>query len=285
MKYKKLVHISTNIFQTWQSVSEKLTKSAVSAFSGQAAFFLILSFFPFAMFLFSMLRFTPFSPDMFFTLMSEFIPVSFRDFLNSVLMGIYESLPGSFMPVTIISALWLSSKSFNSLIQGLNFVYEVKEKRNWLILRIFSMLYTIIFAVLIIAILTIIVFGNKIYFALCTYFPVLNGTLLSIISIRPIISFCILFLFFCFMYKIIPARKASLTEQIPGSLIATAGWLIFSYLYSYYVDHYSNYSSFYGTITTVALLMVWLYACMYIFFLGGLINTMLWPDLDNFSSK
>lgn len=48
--------------------------------------------------------------------------------------------------------------------------------------------------------------------------------------------------------------------------------MIFSGIFSVYVDKYNNYSSFYGTMTTIALIMVWLYGCMYVLFIGGIIN-------------
>ena len=55
----------------------------------------------------------------------------------------------------------------------------------------------------------------------------------------------------------------------------SSGWVVFSYGFSIYVDRFSNYSSFYGATTTIALAMVWLYGCMYMIFLGGLINRLI----------
>jgi membrane protein len=51
--------------------------------------------------------------------------------------------------------------------------------------------------------------------------------------------------------------------------------VIFSFFFSIYVDKYTNYASFYGAMTTIALIMVWLYGCMYVLFLGGVINSAL----------
>jgi len=127
------------------------------------------------------------------------------------------------------------------------------------------------------------VFGNRIYFYTCKYFPMLENIFLPIINFRPLISFLIMFLFFMIMYKAIPDRKCSFKSQIPGAVIATSGWLLYSDLYSLYVDHFSNYSAFYGAMTVIALLMVWLYACMYILFFGGLVNKLL--DDDGFFVK
>ena len=66
--------------------------------------------------------------------------------------------------------------------------------------------------------------------------------------------------------------KTSLAAQLPGAVFAAAAWMIFSGIFSVYVDKYNNYSSFYGTMTTIALIMVWLYGCMYVLFIGGIIN-------------
>ena len=80
------------------------------------------------------------------------------------------------------------------------------------------------------------------------------------------------------IYPLTPKRfpkKSSMQRakyQLPGAVFAAAAWMIFSGIFSVYVDKYNNYSSFYGTMTTIALIMVWLYGCMYVLFIGGIIN-------------
>lgn len=252
-----------------------LKKAALSAFAGQAAFFMMLSFFPFFMFLLSLLRYTPFSENTLLELTSPFVPASFRDYLGNIIGDIYNIQTNAILPATIIIAVWLGSKAFLSLIQGLNSVYSLNESRNYVIIRLYSFFYTIIFAVLIIVMLTVIVFGNKLYYYIRQHFPFTEKPLASIINMRAILSLIVLFLFFWLLYVILPNRKTKFSKQYPGAIVASFGWLAFSYVYSYYVDNISNYSKFYGTMTTVALLMLWLYACMYILFLGGLLNHIL----------
>ena len=123
--------------------------------------------------------------------------------------------------------------------------------------------------------LTVIVFGNKLYYYIRQHFPFTEEKLASIINVRAIVSLIVLFLFFWLLYVILPNRKTNFSKQVPGAIVASFGWLTFSYVYSYYVDNISNYSRFYGAMTTMALLMLWLYACMYILFLGGLLNHIL----------
>lgn len=269
--FSKLGYLYANI----NKLMNYLKKAALSAFAGQAAFFMILSFFPFFMFLLSLLRYTPFTESTLLKTSSALVPEYFRDYLGSIINDIYNVQTGAVLSITIITAIWLGSKAFLSLIQGLNSVYDLDETRNFIIIRIYSFFYTVIFAVLVVVVLTVIVFGNKLYYYIRQHFPFTEKPLASIINVRAVIGFLVLFLFFWLLYVILPNRKTTVMRQIPGAFVASAGWLIFSYIYSFYVNNFSNYTKFYGTMTTMALLMLWLYACMYILFLGGMLNHLL----------
>lgn len=284
MKNKKIIDISDNrtllskfsyLYAKINRLMNHFKKAALSAFAGQAAFFMILSFFPFFMFLLSLFRYTPFTESMLLKTASALVPEYFRNYLGSIINEIYNVQTGAVLSATIIVAIWLGSKAFLSLIQGLNSVYNLDETRNYIIIRIYSFFYTVVFAILIVVILTVIVFGNKLYYYIRQHFPFTEKPLASIINVRAVISFLVLFLFFWLLYVILPNRKATFTHQISGALVASAGWLIFSYIYSFYVNNINNYSKFYGPMTTMALLMLWLYACMYILFLGGMLNHLL----------
>lgn len=275
MKKKKYIRYIKEFYKIGCQFSKKLRDTSISAYSGQSAYMLILSFFPFFMFLIALLRYTPLSEEILITAVETFFPTSFRSFMTSLINGIFKMQSASILPVTVITALWLGSKSFLSLINGLNSVYEIEETRNYFVLRFLSVLYTMLFAVIILATLTLLVFGNILFYNLTNYFPIIEHILLPIISFRSLASFLIMLFFFALMYRNIPNKKLHFSEQLPGALLATTGWMSFSFLYSYYVDHISNYASFYGTMTMIALLMVWLYACMYILFFGGLLNYIL----------
>lgn len=275
MKEKSRLHILVEIYQTVGRFSKKIQQTSISAYSGQAAFMLILSFFPFLMFLLALLRYTPLSEDLLLSSMNSYFPASFRSLIAEIVNGIYRNQSPSILPVTVLTAVWLSSKSFLSLTAGLNSVYEITETRNYFVVRLLSMVYMILFALLVLGSLALLVFGNLLYFELTSHFPILEHFLLQMISLRSLASFVIMLLFFTVMYKTIPNTKLRLADQFPGALLATTGWMAFSFLFSYYVDHISNYASFYGTMTMIALLMIWLYACMYILFFGGLLNYIL----------
>lgn len=258
--------------------SNAFSKRDISAYAGQAAFFLMLSFFPFLMFFFALLDRTPLTEAEFSAWVMSLIPESFWGLISTFANEVYEGSSSGRLSLTIIMAVFLSAKAFISLQNGLNSMYQVRETRNILLREVYAMIYSVVFALMLLLMLGLLVFGNYIYELLFDWIPMWGG----MIHFRVLICIPILFLFFWVLYIALPNKKQKFKKQIPGAIVAAAGWIIFSELFSIYVDNFTRYSTFYGTMTLVALIMVWLYGCMYVLFVGGFINCMLeerssWP--------
>lgn len=253
-----------------KEIIDKFSKSNVPAHAGQIAFYMMLSFFPFLLLLFSLLNLTPLTAEDFQEWMFTIIPASFEDVIRVFTEEIYSSSSGR-ISISVITAVWLSSKAFVALQQGLNDMYQVDENRNFILLRVYGVLYSIIFAVLLIVTLGFMVFGNRIHDIFFSNFEMLE----KIVHFRLLICIPVLILFFWLIYSFLPNKKQRFRNQIPGAVFASVVWIIFSYGFSIYVDKYNNYASFYGTMTTIALIMVWLYGCMYMLLLGGFVNYVL----------
>lgn len=259
----------TNLNKTdIKEISSDFGKAGLQAYSGQAAFFLMLSFFPFMMFFFALLDLTPLTQQQFFSWIMTIVPESFWGLLSGFAKDIYEGSSGGRLSFTIITAVYLSSKAFVALSQGLNSMYHVKETRGIVKRYLYSMLYSVVFALMLLLLLGVMVFGNYIYTHFLGRFPVFE----NLLHFRILICIPVLFVFFLILYVVLPDKRQPIKYQIPGAVVAAAGWMIFSYFFSIYVNKYTRYSSFYGTMTTIALIMVWLYGCMYVLFVGGFIN-------------
>ncbi len=254
------------------SFSKKLSSDNVSAFSAQAAFFLIISVFPFAMFLLTLLNYLPFSkPELLSTIESVF-PETIAVYLSDILDELLEKSSGTVLSLTVIATLWTASKGFYSVVRGLDAIYRSNGKRNYFLTRLLAALYTLLFAVLIIAVLFFFVFGNQIYLFCVKHIPILSEMALLIISVRTLVGFCLMILFFTLVFITMPNRKSSFFAELPGAILASAGWIGFSYLFSFYIDNFSNYSATYGSLTAIVLCMLWFYSCMYIMFIGAELN-------------
>lgn len=153
-------------YSLYQRVADKARNASVSSHAGAAAFFMMLSFLPFTMFLLSLLRFTPITESNLANIIQMIFPLSFGETISSLIGQIYNPNTKTLLPLSAITAVWLGSKSFLVLIRGINDVYEIKESRPFLLVRLLAFFYTFLFAILFVAVLTILVFGNTLYYHL-----------------------------------------------------------------------------------------------------------------------
>lgn len=267
--------ILISFYKIIRAFMHKVRDDYVSAFSAQAAFYVLISFFPFIMFLLTLLQYLPITEQTLISILIQIFPSSISPLVVNIVTEIFGKASGTIISITAISALWSSSKGILSVIRGLNAVYGIKESRGYIRVRLLSSIYTLIFAVMLIISLIILVFGNQLYLWIETKIPILADLALIIISIRTIVGLLVLTLFFLLIYAKVPNRKTVLYKELPGAIVSAAGWMGFSYLYSYYIDNMGNYANMYGSLTAIVLFLLWFYFCMYILFIGGEINIVL----------
>ena len=258
-----------------RAFTRKLRDDYISAFASQAAFFIILSFFPFVMFLLTIINYLPFSEQDVIELIGHLIPSTIHTYITALIHELYTKASGTILSISVITALWSAARGCLAIIRGLNSVYNIRESRNYFHLRMISSFYTLMFAVFLIISLALLVFGNQISLYIQRRLPFLTEFALLVISLRTIVLLVSLCFFFLVIYLVIPNRKSKVFYELPGAVISALGWTGFSYLFSFYIDNMANFSYTYGSLTAIVLCMLWLYACMYIMFIGAEINVVL----------
>lgn len=261
--------------QLIRAFTTKLRDDSISAFAAQAAFFIILSFFPFVMFLLTLLNYLPISIEELEFLNNDIIPESISAILQTILNELLQKPSGTLLSVSVIAALWSASNGTVALSKGLNAVYHHKETRNYFLLRSISAFYTLVFAILLILMLVLLVFGNQLYEFIMIQLPIFRNLAMMVLNLRSLFTMAVLTLFFLMVYMVLPNRKSNIFRELPGAIISAGGWLLFSYLFSYYIDNMGNYSYTYGSLAALAICMLWLYFCMFILFIGAEINMIL----------
>ncbi len=244
----------------------------VGAYAAQAAYFLIMSFIPFILFLTTMIRYTPLTYNMVSETIRAFVPHNIQNFVLTIVSEVYGRST-AVVPISAIMALWSAGKAMQSLTNGLNTIYHVKETRNWLMTRLYAVIYTFMFGIAIIASLLLLVLGNQIQIVAGEYMPFLGRVIGKVIGARTAMVFAGLFLVFLILYKMLPNRKATLKSQVPGAVLIAAGWSLFSYFFSIYFDMFPGFSNMYGSLTALIMVMLWLYICMNLLLYGAEINS------------
>lgn len=241
-------------------------------YSAQASYYMILSFFPFIMLLLTLVRFLPIRYEEVIAYFFSFLSSDMRDFLKNIIDEIFIRTTTEFTIVTAVVTLWAASKSVSSIMRGLNNMFECKETRGFIITKINALVNTLLLVFMMTASMVIMVFGDQIEQLINRFFPVAGIIFESIVSMRTLLFFCILIIFNMIMYKMLPNRNVPLLWQFPGACFSTVGWYIFTMFFQIYVKHAGNYYVMYGSITAIIFAIVWVYACMHIFYIGAGVN-------------
>ena len=240
--------------------------------AANAGFFIVLSVFPALLLMLSLLRYTRLEVGDLLELLGSILPEALWDTAQELIISTYQSASASVVGVSAVTALWSASRGIHGLLQGLNAVYGVTESRGYFYARAISLLYTFAFLVVMLLTLGLHVFGSSLIgFLTMIDNPVLIF-LVDIIDLRFFLLLILQTLVFTLMFMALPDKPNRFWDSIPGGLLASTGWLIFSDLYSIYVENFYGYANVYGSVYAVALSMLWLYCCLSILFYGGVLK-------------
>ncbi len=253
-------------------MKKELEKSHVGAYAAQSAYFIMLSFLPLIILLLSVIQFTGLGKADIYELIRDVIPYGFQSWLLGILDEMYSRTVAT-VSISALVTVWSAGKSFMTLNKGMNVICKVERKPNYVLMRIRGAIFALMFVLLIVVTLLLIVFGTSIHELFAVYFPFLAIFTRVILSFRLVLMLALFTLFFALLYMVLPNRRAGFVEQFPGALFAAAGWYLFSYGFSIYIE-YSHAFNMYGSLTTLMLLMFWLYFVMYIVLIGMEINHM-----------
>ena len=77
---------------------------------------------------------------------------------------------------------------------------------------------------------------------------------------------------FCIYHTIAPNVNIPSKSVNKGALLTTIIWIVTTFVYSIYVTNFANYTKFYGNLSNLIILMIWIYWMSYIFVYGMTIN-------------
>ena len=253
----------------------RLRSMQIPAHAANAGYFIVLSVFPALVLILSLLRYTQLDAGDLLDLLEGFLPAALMAPAEKLIVSTYAHTGAAMVGISVVGALWSAGRGVYALITGLNRIYGVEEDRGYLRMRLLGMGYTLAFIFVLLLTLILGVFGQWLLKMLPTAGTQLGRFLAEAVDLRFFLMLLLQTALFSAMFMALPNRKNRFSESFPGAVLASAGWLVFSKGFSYYVEHYSGYSGIYGSVYAVALSMLWLYFCLSIFFYGGALNRLL----------
>ena len=284
--YMKKINFSfrygLNIFMR---LIDKIKKDDVFALSSQLAYYLVLSFFPFMVFLMTLVGFSRLSSSDILESLDVMLPRSVLELTQSTIKEIFDTQYKGLLLVSIFLMIWTSSSAFKAVIKSVNKAYDFKEDRSFIRLSIISMLGIFGLAMIIILALGMLVFGNIIGDYITNYFSLYKLIIILWNIFRYAFIVVVMIFIFIVVYKLAPAKLLTWKEVVPGAVFSTLGWVSVSFGFSFYIDNFNNYSRFYGSLGAVFILMTWLFIISSIFILGVEINFVMAEIKNKVESK
>ncbi|MCJ7840829.1 YihY/virulence factor BrkB family protein [Lederbergia sp. NSJ-179] len=267
-KFKRMIMFAKRLIT-------KTMDNDVTGMAAQLAYFFLLSLFPLLIFIATLLPYTPLSQDDLFNMIKDFAPEETFNMIQHTLDEIMEGRSGGLLSFGIIGTIWSASNGMNGLMRSLNRAYNVEEKRPYLIARGLAIILTIAMIFVFLLALLVPVFGKQLGMLVFSNLGFSSQFLQIWGIIRWTLTPIILFFVFLFIYFLAPSIKVKFITAAPGALFASLGWIIVSFGFSYYVSEFANYTSTYGSLGAIIVLMLWFYISAIIIMVGGELNSLI----------
>jgi membrane protein len=263
-------------------VKDEIAADRVSLVAAGVAFYALLAIFPAITAIMALggLIFEPSEVTAQLTAITGVIPKEAAQIIidqaTSVAGSEQQGLGFAFV-VGLVLAIYSASKGMGSLIQGLNVVYDVEEKRGFIKRTLWTLGLTVFLIVGLVvglaAVLAVpVVLG----------FVALPGWLETVLGLSRWVILAVMTIFgLAVLYRYAPSREDVEWKWLPGGAIAACLiWLIASVGFSIYVSNFGSYNESFGSIAGVIVLLMWLWISAFIILLGAELNAEFEADPD-----
>ena len=243
-------------------LARRVAAMQIPVYAGNASFFLLLSVFPVVSLLLSLLPYTPLTLDHLLAFCEEFAPDWTLRALEFFVRTLYASSSAAIVSASAVLTLWSASKGMLSL-------------RGYVQRRLLCVLYTVGMLLALLLTLGLYVGGQALLRFLTGRGFSLAAVLEPVLRHLHLVSLVLLTALFTGIFLALPDKRQRFVHVLPGAAGAACAWVIFSELYSWYVNHIARASALYGSLSVLLLMLLWLYACLSILFYGALLNHLL----------
>lgn len=265
----------------WGAISRILSKGTsdhLPAYAAQTAFFVLLSFFPFIMMLIMAAVNLPFARQNIISGLLQALPDEFHGYITVMVDDIIKP-NGGYTIITVLLAFWSAGKGIQALTNGLDQIYGLKRKHGFVDGRIVSGVYTIIFLLLCISLIILNAFGNEIAIEIINSRPDLTNATTLVLSIKGALTFVVFWILIMCMYYFLPSRKKRICKgrfkrQFFGALFAAFVWMAMTRGFAVYMRIATKSSYMYGSLTSVIVILIWLYIGVQIIMYGAEFNSL-----------
>lgn len=177
-----------------------------------------------------------------------------------------------------VIALWAASRVQFALIRVTNYTLTdgdstgdgyVKDRLRAIKTMIIT-LFTVVFS------LVVLVYGQVI---LKLAFGIVKATEMADafwLTLRWPLAAALYFFMISYNYYVLPSKKVPFRDIVPGSVFASVGFLLVTFVYNIYSTRSTNYDILYGSFSNIVALLMWFWFMSWVMCLGITINRVWW---------
>ncbi len=266
---------------SWKELAKRIWAEMVEddifGRAAQLSYYFLLSLFPALLFLTTLLGYLADENgalrDSLFRYLSAVLPGEASQLVSKTVIDVTEGSGGGKLSFGVLAALWAASNGMGAISESLNVAYDVKESRPWWRSRLSSIFLTLSLATLIISALLLVLYGHGLAELVAGRF----GLGAAFEWSWKILQWPIVLIFVLLAYALIYYFAPNLPDQkwqwiTPGSIIGVVLWLLVSFGFKSYLAFFNTYSTTYGSLGAVIILMLWFYFTGAAILIGGEIN-------------
>ena len=238
---------------------------------GSLAFFIILSIFPVLILVGILASYFSVSIDGVIKAIDIVLPNGVEQLLIPYIQA------GTFTRNIIISTIFafiLASNGTHALILASNSLYDIKNS-SYLKRRVKALFLILLLILLFIFMIAFLTYGNRLFTYIVesvSYEPISEALYYFFAFIKWPIAMFIIYLSMKLIYVLSPDGKIYGSTTSTGALFSTIGFTVATAIFSFYVNNFSTYDIYYGSIATIVTLMIWIYILSFILVIGIAIN-------------
>lgn len=241
------------------------------------AFYLMLSLFPAAIFLLSLLPYLPIPhlEQAIMEVMNQVMPGPAQALFATTVHNVVTHRSGGLLSFGLLFTLWSASSGLFAIMQQLNVTHGAAEERPFWKVRGTAVLLTVLFFLLVVGALALVIGGGALQGWIGSHLGWSKPLLIGFAVLRWGIILLSVLLAFALIYYLGPHTDQRFRLVSPGSVFATIGLLVTSLLFKVYVGNFGNYDKTYGSLGAVIALLMWLYITGFVVLLGAEVNELL----------
>ena len=256
------------MYPTKQDFLRQLKKKEIQGIPEILAFNFMMALVPVLTIFFQILAFLSIETDLLDEIAHQHLPAELYQFIVTFLSTAVLSFHPNplLIAVTLLTLALTISKGVNGIFKAFLITYDTASPLPLYKIRLRAIL----------TFLLLLGFG-----ALAAAFLAFSHRLFGLLpdALKHLFDFVIVsmvcFVFFFLLFKLAPHTSKKTTDILPGCLFTTAGFMLTTTLFTFYVNRLANFHLIYGTLTVIIVLLMWLYLLGWVIHLGIQINYVL----------